>query len=68
MAILTIDMRVGRTDEQKRRFATAILDAVNRATGEPRENVHLIIHENPGVNLVENAQHLPDFAKPTPER
>ena len=68
MAILTIDMRVGRTDEQKRRFAASLLDAVNRATGEPRENVHLIIHENPGINLVENAQHLPDFAKPTPER
>jgi len=68
MAILTIDMRIGRTNEQKRRFAKAILDAVNRATGEPRENVHLIIHENPGINLVENGQHLPEFAKPAPDR
>ena len=68
MAILTIDMRIGRTDEQKRKFATAILDAVNRNTGEPRENVHLIIHENPGTNLVENGQHLPDIARPMPKQ
>ncbi|WP_457097526.1 tautomerase family protein [Lysobacter sp. P5_B9] len=68
MAILTIDMRSGRTDEQKRRFAAAILDAVNRATGEPRENVHLIIHENLGINLVENGQHLPEIAKPVHEQ
>lgn len=61
MAILTIDLRNGRTDEQKRAFAAALLDVVSEATGEPRENIHLILHENPGINFVENARHLPDF-------
>lgn len=61
MAILTIDLRNGRTDEQKRAFAAALLDVVSEATGEPRENIHLILHENPGSNFVENARHLPDF-------
>lgn len=67
MAILTIDMRNGRTDEQKRKLAAAILDVVCRATGEARENVHVVIHENAGINFVENGQHLPDIAKATPE-
>jgi phenylpyruvate tautomerase PptA (4-oxalocrotonate tautomerase family) len=61
MAILTIDMRQ-RPDDQKRRLATALLDVVSKATGEPRENVHLVIHESPGINFVENGQHLPNIA------
>ena len=61
MAILTIDLRIGRTDEQKRAYASAVLDVVSEATGEPRENIHLILHENPGINFVENAKHLPEF-------
>lgn len=64
VAILTIDMRGGRTDEQKRAFAAAILDAVSDITGEPRQNIHLVIHESPGVNFVENARHLPEFVPP----
>ena len=42
MAILTIDLRSGRTDEQKRAFAAAVLEVVSAATDEPRENVLLI--------------------------
>jgi trans-3-chloroacrylic acid dehalogenase alpha subunit len=61
MAILTIDLRNGRTDEQKRAFAAAVLDVVSEVTGESRENIHLVLHENPGINFVENARHLPEF-------
>jgi 4-oxalocrotonate tautomerase len=61
MAILTVDLRGGRTDEQKRAFAAAVLDVVCEATGEPRENILLILHENPGINFVENAVHLPEL-------
>jgi phenylpyruvate tautomerase PptA (4-oxalocrotonate tautomerase family) len=67
MAILTIDMRRGRSDELKRAYAAAVLDVVSEATGEPRENIHLILHENPGINLVENAQHLPEFGVAAPD-
>ena len=59
MAILTIDLRNGRTDEQKRAFAAAVLDVVSEVTGEPRENIHLV--REPGINFVENARHLPEF-------
>jgi trans-3-chloroacrylic acid dehalogenase alpha subunit len=64
MAILTIDMRIGRTDEQKKIFSAAILDVVSKATGEPRENIHVVLHENRGVNMVENGRHLPEFRAP----
>jgi 4-oxalocrotonate tautomerase family enzyme len=67
MAILTIDLRIGRTDEQKRAYAAAVLDVVSEATDEPRENIHLILHENPGINFVENAKHLPEFSS-TPQK
>lgn len=66
MAILTIDMRNGRTDDQKRKFAAAILDVVSKATGEPRENVFLVIHETRGINFVEDGRHLPDYVAATP--
>lgn len=61
MAILTVDLRSGRTDDQKRVFAAAVLDVVSKATDEPRENILLILHENPGINFVENAMHLPEL-------
>ena len=64
MAIVTVDMRSGRTDDQKKTFAAAILDAVSKATGEPRENIHVVLHENRGVNMVENARHLPEYGAP----
>lgn len=67
MAILTIDLRSGRTDEQKRAFAAAVLEVVSAATDEPRENVLLILRENPGINFVENAVQLPELGD-TPAR
>ncbi|RDS81957.1 tautomerase family protein [Dyella psychrodurans] len=63
MAMLTIDLRNGRTDDQLRKLASALLDAVSRTTGEPRENVFLVIHENRGFNFVENGEHLPDVVR-----
>lgn len=65
MAIVTIEMRAGRTNDQKHQLAAALLDVVSRATGDPRENIHLIIREHPGFNLVENAQHLPELPSTT---
>ena len=63
MAILTIDMRNGRTDDQKRSLASALLDVVSRATGESRDNVFMVIHESRGIDFVENGHHLPDYGK-----
>lgn len=66
MTILTLDMRVGRTDTQKREFASAVLDVISRTTGEPRENIVLVLREAPGLHFVENNQHLPDFGASAP--
>ena len=49
MAMLTIDPRSGRTDEQKRVFAAAVLQVVSAATRELRENDLLTLGENPGI-------------------
>lgn len=49
MAMLTIDLRNGRADEQKRVFAAAALQVVAAATHELRENDLLILRENPGI-------------------
>lgn len=64
MAILTVDMRNGRTDEQKRRLASALLDVVSKATGEPREGIFIVIRETPGINFVEDGHHLPNYVPP----
>ncbi len=67
MAIVTINMRNGRSDEQKRRFASSLLDVMSNATGEPRGNVFLVIQESRGINFVEDGHHLPDFGAPAAE-
>lgn len=67
MAIVTINMRNGRTDEQKRRFASSLLDVISSATGEPRGNVFLVIQESRGIDFVEDDHHLPDFGAPAAE-
>lgn len=61
MAIVTINMRNGRTDEQKHRFASSLLDVISSATGEPRGNVFLVIQESRGIDFMEDDHHLPDF-------
>jgi phenylpyruvate tautomerase PptA (4-oxalocrotonate tautomerase family) len=37
MAMLTIDLLSGRTDEQKRAFVAAVLEVLSAATYDPRE-------------------------------
>ena len=63
MAILTIDMRNGRTDDQKRLLASALLDVVSKATGESRNNVFMVIHESRGIDFVEDGHHLLDYGQ-----
>ena len=42
MALLSYDMRQGRTDEQKRKLAAELLRAVSEATGEPKDNIFFV--------------------------
>jgi trans-3-chloroacrylic acid dehalogenase alpha subunit len=61
MAMISCDMRYGRTDEQKRKLAAGLLKVVSAATGEPADNIFLVIREGDGINFVEHGRHLPDY-------
>ena len=61
MAMISCDMRYGRTDEQKRKLAAGLLNVVSQATGEPADNIFFVIREGRGVNFVEHGQHLPEY-------
>ena len=63
MAMISCDMRFGRTDEQKRKLAAGLLRVVSEATGEPADDIFFVIREGRGINFVEHGHHLPEFVE-----
>ena len=63
MALISLDMRAGRTDEQKRKLAAGFLRAIHEATGETKEEFFFVIREGRGINFVEHGEHLPDYVE-----
>ena len=63
MSIISCDLRQGRTDEQKRALAAGLIQAVRTATGEPVDEMFLVIREGRGINFVEAGEHLPEFVE-----
>ena len=61
MPIITCDIRVGRTEDQKRRLASGLTDAVVRIAGVPKDYIFLVIREMPGFNFVDAGEHVPDY-------
>lgn len=61
MALISCDMRQGRTDEQKRELASGLMRVVSEATGESKDNIFFVIREGRGINFVEHGEHLPDY-------
>lgn len=61
MALISCDMRYGRTDEQKRKLAAGLLRVVGAATGEMKNDIFLVIREGRGINFVEHGEHLPEY-------
>lgn len=61
MAIIQCDIRRGRSDEQKRRLATNLTQAVSQATGESVEQIFLVLRELPGFNFVDAGEHVADY-------
>ena len=51
MAIIQCDIRRGRSDDQKRRLAAGLTQAVSEVTGEPIERMFLVIREMPGFKI-----------------
>ena len=63
MSIIFCDMRLGRTDAQKRELASGIIAAVQAATGELLSEMFFVIREGRGINFVEAGEHLPDYVE-----
>jgi 4-oxalocrotonate tautomerase family enzyme len=61
VAIIQCDIRQGRTDEQKTRLAAGLTRAVSEISGEPIEQMFLVIREMPGFNFVDAGEHVADY-------
>ncbi len=61
MPIITCDIRVGRTKEQKSALAMGLTKAVQEATGVSIDNIFLVMREMPGFNFVDAGEHVPDY-------
>ena len=58
MALISCDMRQGRTDEQKRKLAAGLLRVISEATGEPKAQ-HLLRHSGRAWNQLRRARRAP---------
>ena len=61
MAIIQCDIRRGRSDDQKRRLASGLTQAVSEITGEPVDQMFLVIREMPGFNFVDAGEHVAEY-------
>ena len=61
MAIIQCDIRLGRSEDQRRALAAGVIDAVCRHTHCTVEEVFLVMREMPGFNFVEAGQHVPEY-------
>ena len=53
MALISCDMRFGRSDEQKRALAAGLLRVVSAATGATKDDIFVVIREGRGINFPE---------------
>jgi phenylpyruvate tautomerase PptA (4-oxalocrotonate tautomerase family) len=61
MAIISCDIRRGRTDDQKSQLALNLMRAVKGVTDEPIEHMFLVIREMPGFNFVDSGEHVAEY-------
>ena len=61
MPIIQCDIRTGRTEDQNRRLAAGLTDAVVRIAGVPKDRIFLVMREMPGFNFVDAGEHVPDY-------
>lgn len=61
IAFLNADIRIGRTAEQKRRLALAIMDEIGNRWGMPRESIYIIYTEHDGPDFQLSDRVLPSW-------
>ena len=62
IAFLNADLRRGRTPDQKRRFALAVIDELEKIFGVPRAAVYVIFTEHDGPDFQMHDGVLPSWA------
>ena len=62
VAFLNADLRRGRTADQKRRFALACIDELERTLGVPRSAVYVIFTEHDGPDFQMHDGVLPSWS------
>ena len=63
MAVITVQMHAGRTDEQKRGLVLAITDAMVEHTGASREHIYIVINETSPENWAVRGEWCPDYLR-----
>lgn len=63
IAFLNADLRLGRTPGQKRAFALAVIDELQRTLGVPRESVYVIFTEHDGPDFQMHDGVLPSWSE-----
>lgn len=63
IAFLNADIRLGRTEEQKRQLALAIMDELNRLFGVPKANIYIVYTEHDGPNFQLDDRVLPSWSE-----
>jgi phenylpyruvate tautomerase PptA (4-oxalocrotonate tautomerase family) len=61
IAFLNADIRLGRTTEQKRRLALAVMDEIGTCWGVPREHVYIVYTEHDGPDFQLSDRVLPSW-------
>jgi len=61
MPIITCDIRVGRTREQKSQLAKELSKVLQDVARIPEENIFVVTREMPGFNFLDAGEHVPDY-------
>jgi len=61
MPIITCDIRLGRTKEQRSQLAMGLTQAVHEIAGVPIDYIFLVMREMPGFNFVDAGEHVPEY-------
>jgi phenylpyruvate tautomerase PptA (4-oxalocrotonate tautomerase family) len=61
VAVIQCDIRLGRTEAQKRELAAGCIEVICNHLHCTPDEVFLVIREMPGFNFVEAGRHVPDY-------
>lgn len=61
MPIISCDIRVGRTNEQKSQLANGLSQVLQDVANVPAENIFVVTREMPGFNFLDAGEHVADY-------